>query len=277
MNRKSQSTPSGRMAAETKADEKAAVRVLVIEDDPKDRTWIMRTLTQAGYAVESVATGAKALVRCQEEQFDAITLDLLLPDMNGREVLKAIRASGLNRETPVVIVTVAADKGIGVGFHLHDILQKPVRKDDLLASLKRAQVAPNGSRPILVVDDNEQELKVAEAILTKLGYRVVCRSDTEGALHAASAETPAAVVLDLLMPVLDGFEFLKRFRSDPLTRRTPVIVWTVKDLTRKEQEALKAAAQAVVQKSEGTAALLEELKACAPPPAAKKEKDVTTR
>ena len=243
-----------------------APRVLVVEDDPKDRAWLVRTLTQAGYAVESTATGAEGLKRCREEAFDAITLDLLLPDMHGLDVLTAIRADGPNRETPVIIVTVLAEKGVGVGFHVHDVLQKPVKDDDLLLSLKRAGVAPNGSRPILVVDDDPQALKLMEKILRKLGYLPLCRSDAEGGLQAVVEQRPAAVVLDLLMPGMDGFDFLKRFRSNPNNRRTPVIVWTVKDLTKKERDKLRSAAQAVVLKSEGTAVLVEELKACVPSP-----------
>lgn len=137
---------------------------------------------------------------------------------------------------------------------------------ELLAALKQAGVTPDGSRPILVVDDDPKDLKLAEKMLKDLGYKPMCRSDAEGALEAAAKETPGAVVLDLVMPGMDGFEFLRRFRETPTGRRIPVIVWTGKDLSRAERRKLKVAAQAVVLKTQGTATLIQELKAHVPPP-----------
>jgi PAS domain S-box-containing protein len=245
-----------------------APRLLVVEDAKNDRTWIVQTLADAGYAVEAVATGAEALARCRQQPYDAITLDLLLPDMHGRDVLGAIRAEGPNRDTPVVIVTVVTDKGVAAGFHVHDILIKPVQAEDLLGSLARAEVAPNEARPILVVDDDPKARKLAERALKDSGYHPLCVAGAEAGLEAAAQTPPAAVVLDLLMPGMDGFGFLKRFRATAVGRRTPVIVWTVKDLTRKEREQLRAATQGLVLKGEGTAALLAELRDLVPLPPA---------
>jgi len=241
-----------------------APSVLVIEDDPRDCAWLAHTLAGAGYSVESAPTAATALARCRTQRFDAITLDLLLPDGSGLEVLKTIRAAGPNRDTPVIVVTVVAEKGTGAGFYVHDILVKPVLGEQLLASLKRAQLAPDNSRPILVVDDDAQALKLADKTLHQLGYRAICRSDAKTALQAARQQRPAAVILDLVMPKIDGFEFLKRLRQSAAGRRTPVIVWTVKDLTQKERQRLEASAQAIMLKSLGAAALVEELAAHVP-------------
>ena len=124
-----------------------------------------------------------------------------------------MRAGGPNRDTPVIVVTVVAEKGAGIGFHVHDMLVKPVLGDQLLASLKRAQLAPDNSRPILVVDDDAQALKLADKALHQLGYRAICRSNAKSALQAVREARPAAVILDLAMPEIDGFEFLKRFRQ----------------------------------------------------------------
>jgi CheY-like chemotaxis protein len=238
-----------------------APSVLVIEDDPKDCAWLVRTLAAAGYAVETAA-GAIALARCREQAFDANTLDLLLPDTTGREVLTAIRAGGPNWETPVVVVSVVADKS--VGFEVHDIIAKPVQTDELLSSLHRAKLLPGSSRPVLVVDDDPMALKLAARALGHLGYSALCRSDAEAALATARETPPAAVILDLLMPEVDGFEFLRRFRRTAPGRRTPVIVWTMKDLTPAERDRLREAAQAVVEKAQGAAALMEELRTHVP-------------
>ena len=117
-----------------------APRVLAIEDDPRDQVWLRRTLGQAGYAVEIVPTGTAAINRSRTQAFDAITLDLLLPDAFGRDVLTRIRSEGLNRETPVIIVTVLAATDAGVGTE--DVLVKPLESKQLLDALRRLGVAP---------------------------------------------------------------------------------------------------------------------------------------
>jgi len=236
--------------------------ILVVEDEPKDRAWLARELSEAGYAVETVATGAEALVRCREARFDAITLDMMLPDMSGRAVLGKIRERGLNLETPVIVISVLADKGIGVGYEVRDILAKPVSGDEILKALKRCGVEASNRRPILVVDDDESALKLADKTLRALGYRAVCRQDVTSALSAAAKERPAAVILDLVIPGINGFEFLKCFRNTRAGRRTPVIVWTGKDLTSAERRHLQSTADSVVMKSEVADELLRELKDC---------------
>jgi CheY-like chemotaxis protein len=233
----------------------------VIEDDAKDRAWISRTLSEAGWGVQTASTGAEALAQIGARVFDAITLDLLLPDMPGRQVLEGIGRDGLNRETPVIIVTVAPELGVAAGFQVHDILAKPLNAPALLTSLLRARAHPDGGRPILIVDDDPTSLKIAEKMLEDLGYRAVCRGDVEAGLEAAAAEPPCAVVLDLLMPGMNGFEFLRRFRATVDGRRTPVLVWTEKDLSPTERDILRASAQSIVPKGRGTTALIEEVKA----------------
>jgi signal transduction histidine kinase/DNA-binding response OmpR family regulator len=245
-----------------------APTILVIEDDTKERAWLVETLVAAGYAVEVARTGQAAIDQCRERTFDAITLDLLLPDMGGWEVLKEIHSDGPNQKTPTIVVTVVAEKGVGAGFAIHDYLVKPVRAEALLASLQRAEIPPAGNRPILVVDDDPQARRLMETTLQGLGYRSRAAADGEEGLRVAGDTDPAAVVLDLLMPEMDGFEFLERFRRTPAGRATPVIVWTAKDLTDEDYGRLAASAQAVVRKSEGgTGTLIDELRTCIARPA----------
>jgi protein-histidine pros-kinase len=239
-----------------------APTILVIEDDVKDRAWLVQALTAAGYNVESVATGAGALIQCCERRYDAITLDLLLPDMSGRDVLRAIRSEGRNSDVPVIVVTVVAEKGVGTGFAIHDFLTKPVQPEGLLASLERAGIRPNESRTVLVVDDDTSALKLMGATLSQLGYVPICEADSERGLRLAAETRPGAIVLDLLMPGMSGFEFLDRFRQTPACSHTPVIVWTNAELTAAQHARLRTSAQAVVEKSQGASALLDQLKAC---------------
>jgi CheY-like chemotaxis protein len=118
-----------------------APSVLVIEDDARDRRWIVAALSEAGYVVESATTGAEAVQRVREQAFGAITLDLLLPDMDGRDVLLAIRDSPQNRGTPVVVLTVVAERGAVAGFRVQAILTKPVSERELVDALRAAQPA----------------------------------------------------------------------------------------------------------------------------------------
>ena len=242
-----------------------ASRVLVVEDEDSDRGWLIQTLAKAGYEVEAATSGAEAIERSRSERFDAITLDLLLPDMHGWEVLRSIRSEALNTDVPIIVVTVLADKTAAAGFAIHDFLPKPVKSEDLLAALQRAGVAAESSRPVLVVDDDPIALKLMETTLAQLGFASRCLVDPEQGLRAATETHPAAIVLDLLMPGIDGFEFLDRFRRSPAGRATPVLVWTNKDLLVEEQERLRSSAQAVVSKAGGgTRPLLEALETLLP-------------
>jgi PAS domain S-box-containing protein len=225
-----------------------AAAVLVIEDDARDRALIIQTLTRAGYGVEAVATGRQAIVSCGERVFDAITLDLLLPDMTGLDVLHRIRLDGQNQQTPVVVVSVVAERGMVAGFSVQDFLTKPVNGRGLLHSLEQARVPPRKGSKILIVDDDPSAQRLMTATLQDLGYEIHASSNGEEALAFASSEQPLAVVLDLVMPGVDGLEFLIRFREMSSSRGVPVIVWTMKDLTSKDHLELRRLAQGIVEK-----------------------------
>jgi CheY-like chemotaxis protein len=249
-------------------EEKPAVRVaagaptvLVVEDDANDRAWIANALRKTGYGVETVATGSEALIRCREQRFDAITLDIMLPDMSGRAVLEKLRERGLNQQTPVVVVTVLAQKGVVAGYQVIDILAKPVSEGEIVKALERCGIMPDKRRPVLVIDDDAVALKVADQVLRQLGFRPVCRQDAASALKAALTERPAAVVLDLMMPKMNGFEFLKRFRKSRSGRRTPVIVWTGKDLSDRERAELGSSVSSIAKKDNQARQLIRELNA----------------
>jgi CheY-like chemotaxis protein len=241
-----------------------APTVLVIEDDLRDREDLVAALGAAGFATEVTSSGAQAVARCRERRFDAITLDLLLPDMTGLEALRQIRDEGTNRSVPVVVITVVAERGAVAGFAVHDVLAKPLDAGQLVAALARAGVHGRTGL-VLVIDDDEQARKLMEATLNQLGYRTRSEADADRALRGLAAAPPAAIVLDLLMPGMSGFEFLTRLRFDPLLRRIPVIVWTSKELTLNELAALRSTANAVVAKGPSAkAAVLSELAACLP-------------
>ena len=223
--------------------------VLVVEDVDRDRAVIVASLASAGYSVEVARNGQEALARCRERGFDAVTLDLLLPDMSGFELLARLRDEERMRTTPVVVVSVVPDAGPVAGFAVHDVLRKPLDRDQLIATLERAGVRPDRAGGVLVVDDDDSALRLMDATLAQLGYDAITRSSPAAALAAAEQLKPRAVVLDLVMPEMDGVEFLDHFRRIPEHERTPVVIWTMKDLTEAEQAKLRESAQGVVSKN----------------------------
>jgi signal transduction histidine kinase/CheY-like chemotaxis protein len=238
------------------------LRVLVVEDDRHDQEVIEQLLSSAGYVVELVRTGADAVARSRERHFDAVVLDLILPDVGGFEVLREIRETGKNPTVPTIVVTMVAEEGLEKAFAVTDWLVKPVDPDDLLRSLDRV-LGTKEHGTVLVVDDDPASLQLAQATIEQLGCRVVCAPGGEEGLEAAAKNRPlAAIVLDLLMPGVDGFQFLDRLREDAYGEQIPVIVWTSKDLTAAELATLRISTQGLVGKSKPDASLVDELRRC---------------
>jgi PAS domain S-box-containing protein len=239
-------------AIERRSDLPQTTSVLVIEDDPKDQAILVRILRKAGYEVEAVSNCAEAASAWKERAYDAITLDVLLPDGEDcRALLELIRKDDRKPNVPVLAMTMVADRQAAAGFAVTDVLTKPVEAGALLSALEQGGAPPSRGRPVFVVDDDAGSLKLMQAMLEKLGYDALCFSDAENALRSLDRIRPTAVIVDIIMPDMDGFAFLERFRAAPANRWTPVMVWTVKDLSVDERRSLHAAANAIVQKGVG--------------------------
>lgn len=237
-----------------------APRILVVEDDLEEQARIVSILADAGYTVDSASTVSHALAACREHVYDAITLDLILPDGSGVDLLHRIRRETANAGVRVVVITVVAEPGAVAGVPIQELLPKPLDSDRLKAALARVGLSPQGPGHVLVVDDDPKARKLMEAVLGQAGYSVLTCGDAELALAALDEVTPAAIVLDLVMPGIDGFEFLDRLRAMPTGRTLPVIVWSVKELGAEEQERLRRSAQAIVTKGRGGQAIVEQLR-----------------
>jgi CheY-like chemotaxis protein len=161
-----------------------ASTVLVIEDDLHDRQWLTGVLAGAGYNVKAVATANAALRLLGRCAFDAIALDILLPDMSGWELLRQVRAGGPNRSVPVMVVSVMPEQRAGIGFAISDFLEKPVSKRRLLDALGRAGVhARHHPTTVLLVDDNKVDLKLFSSALKHGGFSTIARSNAMAALR----------------------------------------------------------------------------------------------
>jgi len=226
-------------------------RVLIIEDDPEESALIAKTLTTAGYAIEMAFTGADAIEQSRVNHFDVITLDLLLPDMNVWDVLRTIRNAGANQDTPAIVVTVIPQKETSFGCRVDNFLIKPLQSDELLRALKQVDVLPNELKSVLFVDDDPKFLKLVQQYLKDSTLNLFYESDPEHGLEIAEKNRPDVIVLDLLMPNIDGLEFLRRLRKTEKGRNTPIIICTSQDLTDAEKARIRVSVERVIQKGGG--------------------------
>jgi len=222
-------------------------QILVVEDDEHHRAVIVERLRRAGYTVDVATNGRRAIELVAAGSYQAVTLDLILPDTSGLDVLRAIRATAGGGAVAVIVITLVAGE-VTAGFVANDVIAKPLDGAALLASLDRAGVHRTGAPRVLVVDDDRASLRLMEATLRQLGYEPECCASGEEGLLAASRAPPAAVILDLVMPGMDGFEFLDRFRHDARRERIPVLIWTSKDLTAEEHTSLQRTTQTILRK-----------------------------
>ena len=224
-------------------------KVLVVDDDPDSLVLMEDYLADFGCEVLQASSGVVGLEMAKTHKPDLVTLDLHMPDLDGWEVLRRLKADPDVSHIPVVIASIAANEGRGKLFGAVDLLTKPIERSDLLRVLWRQLVNQHGRRVLLVDDDPEiQALLTSALAMDDLDVHSV--DNGEEALLFLERDTPAAVVLDLRMPVMDGFEFLDRMRESRYHKGLPVIAITVKRLTPKEETQLADKASAVVIKDE---------------------------
>jgi adenylate cyclase len=223
--------------------------VLIVDDDPVARDLLAASLKGAGYRLIQAATGEEALNLARTKRPDAITLDVLMPKRDGWEVLSALKADADLRDIPVVIVTMLSDRGIGLSLGAVDVLTKPVDRARLTA-LIHSLVRRDG--PVLVVEDDTAARAVIRLTIEKMGLAVAEAADGRQALAwLGDHSAPAMILLDLMMPEMDGFEVLDALAVHGEWRDIPVIVITAKQLSAAERERLLGQAQKVFAK--GTA------------------------
>jgi PAS domain S-box-containing protein len=233
-------------SADTESD---ARLILVIDDDAAARTLLRRHLTKAGYRVEEATDGRSGLDLARARQPDAITLDVMMPGMDGWAVLAALRADPATEGIPVIMATILDEQHMGMALGAADYLTKPVDRTRLLAAVERI-VGTTADAGILVVDDDEGTRRLLRQTLEKGGWRVREATNGRDGLEQLARERPSLVLLDLMMPELDGFGFLEGVRTNGAAG-PPVIVITAKELTEADRARLNGGVEAIVQKSGG--------------------------
>jgi CheY-like chemotaxis protein len=178
----------------------------------------------------------------------AVVLDLLLPQENAWDFLAELKSDEASRGLPVLVVSVLDDQRKAFLLGADAYYVKPVQRDWLLGKL-RTLAGDETVRKILVIDDEETSRYVVRSMLSRTPLEVVEAADGAEGLAAAAREKPAVILLDLVMPEMDGFEVLERLKADPATRDIPVIINTASRLTDVQRERLLEEAHAVVSKN----------------------------
>ena len=223
--------------------------VLVIDDDPATRDLLSRFLTREGFTVRSAPDGRAGLALAQALKPRVVILDVTMPHMDGWTVLRALKDDPHLSAIPVVMCTVIDEQNLGFSLGASDYLLKPVNWEKLREVLTRVE-ADAAKGDVLVVEDDPDTRDRLRALLSKNGWTVTEAENGRLGLDAVALRVPSVVLLDLNMPEMDGFTFLRSFRVMPATAAVPVIVMTARDLSAGERAELKGGGARVVEKGQ---------------------------
>ncbi|MFD0981944.1 response regulator [Tropicimonas aquimaris] len=224
----------------------AAFAVLIIDDDTAALSSMAEYVRAQGYKVFAAYDAQTGLDLARTRRPDVILLDVIMPERDGWSVLRELKKDPALCETPVILVSVVTDRDMGLAFGAVDHMVKPVDPARLIERINR--LVGERSREVLIVDDDPATRALFRRLLVREGWSVREAADGARALALIGEEAPGLVVLDLMMPNIDGFEVLRRLRAASGSADIPVIVATSKDLTRREIEWLGDHAREVVQK-----------------------------
>ncbi len=224
--------------------------VLSIDDSAQVINLYERYLSDHGYRVVPLTNPAEAVERARELRPYAITLDIMMPNIDGWAVLEALKSNPETRDIPVLVCSIVRDEEKGFSLGATDYLVKPILEEDLLHALKRLDKSGDIHR-VLVVDDTDEDLRLVERIIRQYtDYEPMLAPGGQAALSVLQNSDPDAIILDLYMPDLDGFTLLETIRNDPRLHDLPVLILTGGDLTAEQRALLNEKSQALVHKSE---------------------------
>jgi len=221
--------------------------VLVIDDDPAARDLMHRFLTREGFRPATAAGGEEGLRLARSLRPVAITLDVMMPGIDGWAVLQQLKADPETQDIPVIMLTMVDDKNIGFALGATDYMTKPIDRGRLAALLGRYRCTGEVC-DVLLIEDDEPTREMMRALLAREGWNVVEAANGRVALECMEAACPDLILLDLMMPEMDGFEFARRLHERPEWRTVPVIVLTAKDITEADRLRLNGHVEKIIQK-----------------------------
>ncbi|MBI2174136.1 MAG: response regulator [Candidatus Omnitrophica bacterium] len=217
--------------------------VLVIDDDPLSRDLLNRLLSKEGFRVEMASGGDEGLKLARQLHPNVITLDVLMPDMDGWAVLRALKAEPTLADIPTIMLSIVDDKNLGFTLGAADYVTKPIDTDRLITILNKYRKGH-----LLVVEDDLSTREMISRMLRKEGWDVVEAENGRVALQRVAEHPPELVLLDLMMPEMDGFEFVAELRRHNEWKSIPIVVVTAKELTAEEHKRLNSSVEKILQK-----------------------------
>jgi len=222
--------------------------VLCIDDDEGVITLLRRYLSKQGYQVVGLTDSTIAVERARQLKPFAITLDVLMPNKDGWQVIQELKADPETSRIPVVMCTIVSEKERGLSLGASEYLIKPVLEQDLLATLDRLD-RQAGRHRVLVVDDQPEDRSLLRRVIeSQEEYEVIEAAGGQEAIALIKQVQPHIIILDLMMPEVDGFAVLEAVKGDEATRSIPIIVVTAKDLSQEERDRLNSRVEALLQK-----------------------------
>jgi CheY-like chemotaxis protein len=222
--------------------------VLVIDDNPEQRELMQRYLNKEGFRVATAAGGEEGLRLARQLQPSVITLDVVMPEMDGWSVLTSLKEDATLRNIPVIILTMVDDPQRGFTLGASDYVPKPLDRRRLGMILSKYSCS-DPPCPVLLVEDDVETRSLMREILEKEGRTVSEAENGQVALEVMERERPSLILLDLMMPVMDGFEFADAVRRRPEWRTIPIVVVTAHDVSREERRRLNGYVDTILQKS----------------------------
>ncbi len=221
--------------------------ILVVDDDPNARELMQRFLDKEGYETVKASSGAEALELARQRHPVAITLDVMMPGMDGWAVLKQLKADPSTSGIPVVMISMVDGAELGNSLGVMDYLTKPPDRKRLTEILQQIRDDETPG-PILIVDDDPGNREMLARLVTKTGYDVVEASNGREAMSCIAERKPVLILLDLMMPVMDGFEVVAELNRQGLAGQIPIVVVTAKDLTHDDRARLEGHVQKIRNK-----------------------------
>lgn len=221
--------------------------ILVIDDDINVHEILRRSLTDAGYRVVCVSNGTQGLRLAEELQPDVITLDVMMTEMDGWSVLTALKGNPAVADIPVIMLTFVEDENLAYSLGATDYLTKPIDRNRLMATLDKYK-SNHPNRYVLVVEDDETSREMLCRLLEREGWLTQEAINGYQALEKLQNQSPDLILLDLIMPEMDGFQFIQELRQHSVWRSIPVVVVTAKTITSAERQQLGDAVQSIYQK-----------------------------
>ena len=230
--------------------------VVVVEDDRRSSELLTLYLRGAGVEVVTAFDGEEGLALIRRLRPTGVVLDIRLPKLDGWDLLALLKADPATAPIPVIIVSMLDERGKGFALGAAEYLVKPVGRDDVLSALARVTVLPDRDRLVVAIDDDRLAVDLVRAVLEPEGWTVLGATSGDEGLALATARQPAVVLLDLLMPGMDGFALVDALRRAEATRDIPIIVLTSKSMTTQDKDRLNGQISYVARKAEFDSAAL---------------------